>query len=129
MSFDVNLLCMAARAHPVTSLWLYLHFLNKVFWCLNGASRPARCNISFASLHYICTCRYLLQGVGYFCRALGCNLHGCCVDVNHNQLHVLQWHRATMSCCCSAQKNSLSCIKWVFLQHPVQSWFAALWAA
>ena len=77
MSFDSNPLWTTALAHPVTSSSLYIHMLNKVLWYINGVSRLARCDISSASLLYICTCRYLPLGISYCCRTSGCSLHVC----------------------------------------------------
>ena len=57
--FDGNPLYVAALAHPFTSLQLYLHVLNKALWCLDCASRSMKCDISSASLLYICRCRCL----------------------------------------------------------------------
>ena len=78
MSFDGNPLYAAVLAHPVTLSWLYLYLLDEVLWCLNGASRSVRCDISSASLLCICTYRYLPLVVGCCCRASDCSLHGCC---------------------------------------------------
>ena len=39
---------MGALAHAVTSLWLYLHLLNKALWCLTDTTRLARWDINSA---------------------------------------------------------------------------------
>ena len=37
MPLDLDLLHADVLAHPVTSLWLYLHLFNKILWCLTVA--------------------------------------------------------------------------------------------